>query len=52
MLLFPLAGLGVLGIAMIRSSIQYRENGWISGFILGLFFAITGFGGMIGILFS
>jgi hypothetical protein len=51
LLAFPLAVLGLLGVACIRSAVVDRQTGWISGLILGLFMLVTGFGGLLTVLF-
>ena len=51
MMIFPLIGLAALGIAIVRSACTHKQEGWVTGMVLGGFFAVIGVGGVVGILF-
>ena len=42
--LTALVVLGLIGLAMVRAALIYRQTGWISGLIMGSFFLVLGFG--------
>jgi len=46
----PLLALGAMGIALIRSAVVHRNDGWIIGAIMGAILLIAGIGGAIGII--
>jgi hypothetical protein len=44
----PLAALAMLGFILIQSAVTYRNEGWVSGFVFGVFLLLVGICGFIG----